>query len=49
MLTPQEWQVLALSLRVGCGCVLVSLPPGLALGYLLARRQFRGKLLLDGL
>lgn len=49
LLTPEEWEVLTLSLRVGIVCVLISLPPGVLLGYLLARRQFRGKLLLDGL
>lgn len=49
LLTPEEWEVLALSLRVGVVCVLVSLPPGVLMGWLLARRQFRGKLLLDGL
>jgi molybdate transport system permease protein len=48
-LTPEEWEVLALSLRVGLFCVLISLPPGVLLGYLLARGRFRGKLLLDGL
>ena len=49
MLTAEEWEVLLLSLRVGVGCVLCSLPPGIALGWLLARRRFRGKLLLDGI
>jgi molybdate transport system permease protein len=49
LLTPEEWEVLVLSLRVGIVCVLISLPPGVLLGHLLARKQFRGKLLLDGL
>ena len=44
-----EWSVIALSLRVGVCCVLVSLPPALLVGWLLARHQFPGKLLLDGL
>ena len=48
MLTPEEWEAFSLSLRVGLCCVLVSLPPGVGLGWLLARREFRGKLLLDG-
>jgi len=48
-LTPEEWEALGLSLRVGLCCVLFSLPPGVLLAWLLARRQFRGKLLLDGL
>jgi len=49
MLTSEEWEVLLLSLRVGFFCVLFSLPPGVALGWLLARCQFRGKILLDGI
>jgi len=49
LLTSEEWGVLFLSLRVGLFCVLLSLPPGIALGWLLARRRFRGKLLLDGI
>ena len=47
--TDEEWEVLLLSLRVGLFCVLLSLPPGVFLGWLLARREFRGKILLDGL
>lgn len=49
LLTPEEWEVLALSLRVGIFCVLLSLPFGVLMGWLLARKQFRGKILLDGL
>ncbi len=49
LLTPEEWEVLTLSLRVGIVCVLISLPPGVLMGWLLARKQFRGKLLIDGL
>ena len=30
-----EWSVIALSLRVGVCCVLVSLPPALLVGWLL--------------
>ena len=48
MLTPEEWEAFYLSLQVGLCCVLVSLPPGVLLGWLLARREFRGKLLLAG-
>ena len=47
--TPEELEALALSLRVGVVCVCVSLAPGVILGWLLARKAFRGKLLLDGL
>ena len=47
--TPEEVEAFLLSLKVGLYCVLISLPPGVLVGWLLARRQFRGKLLLDGL
>lgn len=49
MLNPQEWGILALSVQVGICCVLLSLPPAVLLGWLLARIEFRGKLLLDGI
>lgn len=49
LLTPEEAEAFFLSLKVGLCCVLVSLLPGVLIGWLLARRQFRGKLLLDGL
>ena len=49
MFSPQEWDVLGLSLRVALASVGLSLPPAIAMGWLLARREFRGKLLLDGL
>ncbi|WP_111559308.1 molybdate ABC transporter permease subunit [Paracoccus sediminilitoris] len=48
-LTPQEWQAVALSLRVSLWATVVSLPFGVAVAYLLARRQFWGKQLLNGL
>lgn len=48
-LTPIEVEALALSLRVAVACVLVSLPFGVAVAWLLARYDFPGKTLLDGL
>jgi molybdate transport system permease protein len=36
-----------LSLRVALACVVLSLPFGVALGWLLARKRFRGKLALE--
>jgi molybdate transport system permease protein len=48
-LTDAEWQAIALSLRVALFSVAGSLPLGVATAWLLARRQFPGKLLLDGL
>ena len=41
--------MLGLSLRVALACVLTTLPPAVAIGWLLARRDFPGKFLLDGL
>jgi len=48
-LTPLEREAIALSLRVAFWSVLVSLPVGLFVAWLLARREFYGKSLLDGL
>jgi len=49
VLTPLEIEALALSLRVGFASVIVSLPFGLGIAWLLARREFPGKILLDGI
>ena len=46
-LTPQEWDVLGLSLRVAFWSVLISLPPAVAVAMLLARVRFPGKTLFD--
>jgi molybdate transport system permease protein len=46
-LTPDEWQALALSLRVGLLSVIASLPFALALAWWLSRRCFPGRLLLE--
>ncbi|MFW2543232.1 molybdate ABC transporter permease subunit [Primorskyibacter sp. 2E107] len=48
-LTPEEWQAVALSLRVAFWAVLASLPFGLFVAYALARWDFRGKQLVNGL
>lgn len=48
-LGPDEWRAVALSLKVSFWATLVSLPPGLWIAYVLARRQFPGKQLLNGL
>ena len=48
-LTSLEIETLELSLRVGLVSVAASLPFGIAVAWLLARRQFPGKILLDGL
>lgn len=44
-----EAQALELSLKVALTSVTASLPLGLAVAWLLARRQFPGKMLLDGI
>jgi molybdate transport system permease protein len=48
-LTDLEWEAISLSLRVAFVSVVGSLPFGLALAWLLARRAFPGKWLVDGL
>ena len=48
-LSEGEAQALWLSLKTGAVGTAVSLPPGIAIAWLLARGHFRGKLLLDGL
>jgi molybdate transport system permease protein len=46
-LTPEEWSAVQLSLLVALTATAASLPFGIALGRLLARRQFAGKALLE--
>jgi molybdate transport system permease protein len=48
-LSPSEWTAVRLSLRVSAWATLVSLPFGIAIAWLLARREFPGKALLNGL
>ena len=48
-LTPEEWRAVALSLRVSFWATLLSLPFGLMVAYALARREFWGKQLLNGI
>lgn len=49
ILSPEEWTVVALSLRVATTGIACSLPAALALAWLLARRRFTGILLLEAL
>ncbi len=49
MPSPAEWDVVLLSLHVGIVAVAATLPFAFALAWLLARRDFPGKLLLDAL
>ena len=48
-ITPTEWTAILLSLRVAAVATLVATPIGIALAWLLARRDFWGKSLLDAL
>jgi molybdate transport system permease protein len=48
-LTPEELEILRLSLKVALWSTLASLPVALALAMLLARGRFPGKALVDGL
>jgi molybdate transport system permease protein len=48
-LTPDEWTAIALSLRISIVATAFALPFGIALGWLLARKDFWGKALLDGI
>ncbi len=48
-LAPEAWQAVGLSLQVAAAAVVLSLPFGVALGFLLARRDFAGKALVETL
>lgn len=48
-MSPAEWEVLARSLRVAATAVILSLPPGLILAYVLARGRVRFTFVLDNL
>jgi len=48
-LTPEEWTAVELSLRIAVVATIASLPFGLAIAWLLARKEFWGKALLDGI
>jgi molybdate transport system permease protein len=48
-LTPGEWTAIQLSLRVAIVATLAALPFGIAIGYVLARKNFWGKSLVDSI
>ncbi len=48
-LTPDEWNAVRLSIKVATVAMVASLPPGILIALLLARGQFWGKTLLNGL
>jgi molybdate transport system permease protein len=47
-LSPDEWVAIRLSLRIAMVATAVALPFGIAVGWLLARKEFWGKALVDG-
>ncbi len=47
LLTSAEWDIVALSLKVSVAAMLACLPVAYALAWLLARRRFPGRMLLD--
>ncbi|HEX4411883.1 MAG TPA: molybdate ABC transporter permease subunit [Xanthobacteraceae bacterium] len=47
-LTPEEWTAVALTLRIALVATVCATPFGIAIGWVLARKQFWGKALLDG-
>lgn len=47
--TPEEWQAVTLSLRVAFWATVVSLPFGVVVAYALARWEFWGRQVLNGL
>lgn len=49
LLTPEDWVIVHLSLKVGAVAVAGTLPVAFGLAWLLARGRFPGKLLLDGI
>lgn len=48
VLTPAEWEIVELSLKISLVAVLLTLPVAFAIAYLLARGNFWGKSLVDG-
>ena len=47
VLSPEEWSAVRLSVQVATTAVLLSLPAGVFLGWLLARREFPGKAVVE--
>ncbi|MHC5224688.1 molybdate ABC transporter permease subunit [Ignatzschineria sp. LJL83] len=46
-LTEYEWSIILLSLKIGSVAVIASLPFGIWIAWVLARKNFRGKTILD--
>ena len=48
-LSPDEWNAVRLSIKVSIWATLASLPLGIAIAYVLARKEFWGKSILNGI
>ena len=48
-LSPAEWEALGLSLKVASFSLLLLIVPGIACGWFLARKQFRGKVFVEAI
>lgn len=48
-MSPEEWQIVRFTLGVSALSTVLILPPGLALAWLLARRRWRGKSVVETL
>ncbi|WP_442582899.1 molybdate ABC transporter permease subunit [Mesorhizobium sp. ASY16-5R] len=48
-LSPDEWNAVRLSIKVSTWATVVALPFGIAIAYALARREFWGKSILNGI
>jgi molybdate transport system permease protein len=48
-LSPDEWTAVRLSIRVATVAMFASLPVGIAVAYMLARAQFPGKSIVNGI
>ena len=46
-LSPEEWRIVAFSVETALGATALLFVPGIALAWLLARREFRGKTLIE--
>lgn len=49
MLSPAEWEAVQISARVAALAVSGIMGPGIAIAWLMARREFPGKVVIDGL
>jgi len=49
MMSPEEWRIVGLTVRTAGMATLLILPPGLLLAWLLARKSWRGKSLVETL